>query len=91
VDTNTLLQGTNTLRAFRQQCGLLGGAGNLSRNFAARFVSLKIRLAPSVKSTTTLSTDYLFPPPNEDACLRTLLERSEARQNNTLFPVYHLG
>jgi hypothetical protein len=72
VDLESVLPDTVALRPSRQRCGLLGGAGNLARNYCARYLGLKIRLAPSFRLSSPLSAFELFPPDTEDRALKLL-------------------
>jgi hypothetical protein len=64
----------SALRPARQKCGLLGGAGNLARNYCARYLGLKIRLGPSFRLSHPVSATHLFPPASEDRALASLKE-----------------
>jgi len=87
IDTHTILQGTEALRPERQKCGLLGGSCNLARNYAARFIGLKIKLAPNLTTSTSINAGYLFPRSDEDECLKKLLAH---KRDNPKFPVFWL-
>ena len=90
LDTESILSGSDVLRPLRQHCGILGGAGNLARNYGARYISFKFRLAPGFMWSSKLSADELFPGPEEDLALARLLRAQEAndKSNNTnVFPV----
>ncbi|MCC7373284.1 MAG: FRG domain-containing protein [Verrucomicrobiales bacterium] len=72
VDLATILDADVALRPSRQRCGLLGGAGNLARNYCARYVGLKIRLGPDFRLSKPVPAEHLFPHPSEDTALRDL-------------------
>jgi len=67
-----IMAGSNALRPSRQKCGLLGGAGNLARNYCARYLGLKIRLRPGFELSNKIGANHLFPPSSEDGALRSL-------------------
>ncbi|MEJ7811465.1 MAG: FRG domain-containing protein [Gemmatimonadaceae bacterium] len=90
LDTGTILQGTPALRPQRQQCGLLGGAGNVARNYGARYLALKIRLAPGFAMNDGPTAEKLFPGPEEDGVLARLLDAEAAAGEESLFPVVRL-
>jgi len=90
VDTATVLSNSIFQRPQLQKCGLIGGAGSLARNYAARFISLKVRLGPGFASTRLKRVEELFPPAAEDAGLARLLEFATTPDNDRLFPVYHV-
>jgi FRG domain len=90
VDTETIARGTKALRPTRQKCGVVGGAGNLARNFSARYIALKIRLAPGFIASEDYSAEYLFPNQDEDACLAHVLDYENRNARPTEFPVYGL-
>ena len=73
LDTGTLLKDSTALRPVRQRCGLLGGAGSHARNYAARFLALKIRLRPGFPVSLPVTGEDLFPGPDEDRLLASLL------------------
>jgi hypothetical protein len=75
VDLESILAGSDALRPERQKCGLLGGAGNLARNYCARYLGLKIRLGPNFKLSRPAQATYFFPPSSEDRALGSLKER----------------
>jgi hypothetical protein len=66
LDLASMLKGSAALRAERQKCGLLGGSGNLARNYCARYLGLKIRLKPGFKLSNPLPASHFFPPASED-------------------------
>lgn len=72
LELSSILPSTVALRPHRQSCGLLGGAGNLARNYCARYVGLKLRLNPRFVLKRKLEPSFLFPPESEDAALATL-------------------
>lgn len=84
LDSSLILEGTNILRPQRQKCGLLGGASNLARNHAARYISLKIRISPDLKINNPISQKYYFPDSNEDPFLRELLNVNSKILKNEL-------
>jgi len=89
VDTEQLTTEAESLRPHRQACAVLGGAGNLYRNAASRFIGLKIKFADSFRPSGLPTARHLFPGPDEDAMLKRLLATYEPpvgapRQ----FPVY---
>jgi len=93
LDTGTILNESSVLRPQRQNCGILGGAGNLARNYGARYISFKIRLAPVTDWSSELSAEYLFPGPDEDPALGSLLAAEDASKNlgnRIVFPVTQL-
>jgi len=75
LDLESILEGSDALRPERQKCGLLGGSGNLARNYCARYLGLKIRLSPSFKLSNPVPASELFPPPSEDRALSFLKEQ----------------
>jgi hypothetical protein len=91
LDTSKILDNTDYLRPQVQKCGLLGGAGNLVRNYPARFIALRFRLGPGFASASLPPVQALFPPPSEDAGLRKLLELEAHPMNDRLFPVYSVS
>ncbi|MES2908987.1 MAG: hypothetical protein V4688_07475 [Pseudomonadota bacterium] len=72
LDLESILKDSNALRPKRQKCGLLGGAGNLARNYCARYMGLKIRLKPGFKLSTPVTPLTLFPSATEDLALAHL-------------------
>lgn len=75
MDLASILSTDNALRPARQKCGLLGGAGNLARNYCARYLSLKVRLKPGFVLSKPLPASELFPPEGEDSALSFLKEQ----------------
>jgi hypothetical protein len=91
VDTVALVDTNKSLRPHRQECALLGGAGNLYRNAASRFLGLKIKLADGFIPVGLPTAAWLFPGPDEDNALKDLLSRYRLAANDkNLFPVYWL-
>lgn len=88
IDTSDILKDSQFLRPKVQKCGLLGGAGNLARNYAARFIALKLRLGPKFLSIKLPSANEVFPTSSEDAGLKRLLELEANPDNDRLFKVY---
>jgi hypothetical protein len=89
VDTEELATPEEALRPHRQACAVLGGAGNLYRNAASRFIGLKIKFADGFRPSGLPTARHLFPGPDEDNMLKRLLDRYEApRDLPTAFPVY---
>jgi len=74
VDLESVLAGSEALRPARQKCGLLGGAGNLARNYCARYLGLKIRLGPNFRLSNPAPATDLFPSASEDRALGFLKE-----------------
>jgi len=91
VDTAAVLSNSIFQRPQLQKCGLLGGAGSLARNYAARFISLKIRLGRGFAAMRLKRAEDLFPPPAEDTGLARLLEFAATPDNDRLFPVYKVA
>jgi hypothetical protein len=75
LDLASILAGSDALRPERQKCGLLGGAGNLARNYCARYLGLKIRLRPGFRLSRPTPATELFPPAFEDKALGFLKEQ----------------
>jgi hypothetical protein len=89
VDTEALTTPDEALRPHRQACAVLGGAGNLYRNAASRFIALKIKFADGFQPAGLPTARHLFPGPDEDAMLKRLLGCYEApRDLSKTFPVY---
>ncbi|MFY8210799.1 MAG: FRG domain-containing protein [Caulobacter sp.] len=76
-----------SLRAHRQECGLIGGSGLLVQNFPARYIALKLRLDEGLGPAKALSEEELFPGPEDDPMLAALLDSERLRQER-LFPIY---
>lgn len=75
MDLASILSTNDALRPARQKCGLLGGAGNLARNYCARYLSLKIRLKPGFTLSNPVPASELFPSASEDGALNFLKEQ----------------
>jgi hypothetical protein len=89
VDTGQLTTPEEALRPHRQACAVLGGAGNLYRNAASRFIALKIKFADAFRPANLPTARHLFPGPDEDPMLKRLLDQFEAHSaTSRLFPVY---
>lgn len=88
IDTSKMLAGSDFLRPQVQKCGLLGGAGNLARNYQARYVALKFRLAPGFATEKMRSVVDMFPPPSQDSGFRKLIEADQRAMNDQLYRVY---
>jgi hypothetical protein len=91
LDSESILRETQALRPMRQQCGLLGGAGSLARNYPARYIALKVRIAPGLESKAAMTAEDLFPLPDEDGLLEKLLERETTLWGTAPFNVTHLA
>jgi hypothetical protein len=74
LDLASMLSVDLALRPTRQSCGLLGGAGNLARNYCARYVGLKLRLGPQFALRDPTPASFYFPSEGRDTALSTLLE-----------------
>lgn len=72
LELSSILPNSTALRPHRQSCGLLGGAGNLARNYCARYLGLKLRLDPRFVLSRPMDASFLFPPDTEDAALAAL-------------------
>jgi hypothetical protein len=90
LDLNSILAESDALRATRQKCGLLGGAGNLARNYCARYLGLKIRLGPNFRLSMPFPASDLFPSERDDNVLKMLKEEGMDNQER-LFPVSELA
>lgn len=90
LDLNSILTNSGAERADRQRCGLLGGAGNLARNYCARYLGMKIRLGPGFKFSDSYDAEELFPSESEDSVLKTLKETNLANKNRH-FPLSELA
>jgi hypothetical protein len=93
VNTEQLTTEEEALRPHRQACAVLGGAGNLYRNAASRFIALKIKFADAFRPMELPTARHLFPGPDEDNALNQLLERYASRypwpeKLPVNFPVY---
>ncbi|UWE15650.1 FRG domain-containing protein [Herbaspirillum huttiense] len=92
LELSSILPTQVSMRAERQSCGLLGGAGNLARNYCARYLGLKLRLAPGFFLKRPDQRHYLFPSASEDRALAALNEagfNSQTRLNPVTY-VKHL-
>lgn len=69
LDLSSILSGDIALRPKRQSCGLIGGAGNLARNYCARYVGLKLRLHPDFRINKPVPASYLFPHDEDDPAM----------------------
>lgn len=90
LDLNSLLDGSDAKRPERQKCGLLGGAGNLARNYCARYLGMKIRLGPNFKLSKPFQAADLFPPESEDMVLKHLKEAGLGKTDRQ-FPLSELA
>lgn len=89
VDTEHLTTPEEALRPHRQACAVLGGAGNLYRNAASRFIGLKIKFSDAFRPSNLPTARHLFPGPDEDNMLKRLLALYEAPADlPKRFPVY---
>jgi hypothetical protein len=88
-NSKLLVQGLPALRVRRQECGVLGGAANLCRNFASRYISLKFRLAPGFKWKDARDPLWYFPRAGDDELLDRLLHGS-VDWKSTRFPVTYM-
>jgi hypothetical protein len=86
LELSSILPNSVALRPHRQSCGLLGGAGNLARNYCARYLGLKLRLDPRFALTRPMHTSFLFPPDTEDAALAALKVAGFTSENR-LYPL----
>lgn len=89
LDLNSILIGSGAKRPERQKCGLLGGAGNLARNYCARYIGMKIKLSPNFKLSSPFSANELFPSEAEDVVLKYL--KDSGLNQNRQFPLSELG
>ena len=90
LDLNSILAGSEAKRPERQKCGLLGGAGNLARNYCARYLGMKIKLGPGFKLSNPHSASDLFPTESEDTALRNL-KQAGLGNNTRQFPLSELA
>jgi hypothetical protein len=90
LDLSSILSGEVALRPKRQACGLIGGAGNLARNYCARYVGLKLRLHPEFWLSKPVSATYLFPTDEEDPAMLTLRSLGLAVRGRT-YPLTHVS
>jgi hypothetical protein len=89
VDSRLLDRERLSLRARRQSCGLLGAGGLLARNYAARYISVKFRLNPTLCRPSNMPEEFLFPKAGDDLVYRLLRERKDIQADNQ-FPLYGL-
>lgn len=91
IDSAALWGNTDAVRPQRQSCGLLGGGGNLFRNFPACFVSTILRLKPGFVVARSRAASDIFPGPDADPFLARLLADDEESavkgRGAPLFPV----
>lgn len=76
------------LRPMRQKCGIIAGASMMSRNYYARFVTIKIRLKNFIEYDSVITPEYLFPSIEEDTFLKKLLEIQETENLMSISPFY---
>lgn len=89
VNTEALVTPQEALRPHRQACAVLGGAGNLYRNAAGRFIALKIKFSDSFVPGPLPTARQLFPGPDEDDLLKRLLAHYQPPGDvRKSFPVY---
>ncbi|NRR28997.1 FRG domain-containing protein [Oxalobacteraceae bacterium] len=88
LNLDSILSGSKALRPVRQSCGLLGGAGNLARNYCARYLGLKLRLHPSFVLKKPIAPSYFFPSPKEDLALAELIKGGFSNDGRR-YPVTH--
>ena len=69
LDLSSILPSDLALRPKRQSCGLIGGAGNLARNYCARYLGLKLRLHPEFRLRNPVPAAYFFPSDAEDPAM----------------------
>lgn len=81
LDLTSIIADSKATRPERQKCGLLGGAGNLARNYCTRYLGMKIRLSPGFKLSNAYDASFLFPPASEDAVLQQLKESNLKNKN----------
>lgn len=90
LDLSSMLSDKTALRPHRQSCGLLGGAGNLARNYCARYVGLKLRLHPDFRLDNPFPASYLFPDEQEDQALSLLRSLNPAPRGST-YPLTYVA
>jgi len=91
VETEDLVDPSESLRPYRQHCAVLGGAGNLYRNATSRFVGVKIKFGDAFLPAGLPTATWLFPGPDEDNALKQLLSQYQASVHETnIFPPYWL-
>lgn len=88
IDSSVILSKSKFLRPQVQKCGLLGEAGSLSRNYAARFIAVKVRLGKGFEKAALPSAREVFPPAEEDQGLAELLRLEANDTNDKIFRVY---
>ena len=89
--SDVLLPPSEALRPARQACLTLGGSGTLYRNFASRFIGLKIKFANGFVPSDLPVASHLFPSQAEDPMLDKLLTAEKLfGKKNTSHPVYWL-
>jgi hypothetical protein len=90
LDLSSILSGDEALRPKRQSCGLIGGAGNLARNYCARYVGLKLRLHPEFRIRKPVPATYLFPSDEEDPAMLHLRSLGLAERGRS-FPLTNVS
>jgi len=89
VKTESLLANEQSLRIQRQSCATIGGAGNLYRNSASRFIGLKLKFAENFRPKGLPDARHLFPGPDEDETLKKLLDSvTYGSLSKPIYPVY---
>lgn len=89
IATEHLVTPEEALRPHRQACAVLGGAGNLYRNAASRFIALKVKFTAGFRPEGLPTARHLFPGPDEDTMLKNLLDRYKPPEDlEKHFPVY---
>lgn len=88
LNLDSILSTSKALRPIRQSCGLLGGAGNLARNYCARYLGLKLRLHPSFFIKNPRDPSDFFPSPKEDLALAELIDGGFSNDGRR-YPVTH--
>jgi hypothetical protein len=91
LDLSSILPESMALRPRRQSCGLLGGAGNMARNYCARYLGLKLRLDPKFALKKPLDPSFLFPSAREDHALAALEEAGFSSGNRHYPMTYYLS
>lgn len=86
LELSSIIPSAVALRPHRQSCGLLGGAGNLARNYCARYVGLKLRLDPRFVLNRPMDVSFLFPSESEDFTLAAL-KGAGLTSEERLYPV----
>jgi len=90
LNLDSILSTSKALRPHRQSCGLLGGAGNLARNYCARYLGLKLRLHPTFVTKNSIDPSYFFPSANEDLVLAELA-KSGFSSDGRRYPVTYFS